>query len=123
MDEEAGLEVDELDREVQGIVYISGPMTGVEDYNYPLFNWVAETLRQRDYAVINPAEFFGGNADRTREEYIRESIIRLLEADAVVLLPGWQDSPGARLEVAIAGELKLPMSLIDLPKETPTTSS
>lgn len=112
---------DELDNKVIAIVYISGPMTGLPDYNYPMFHGVAEALRRRNFAVINPAEFFGGKADRTRNEYMRESILRLLEADAMVLLPGWEKSAGARLEVAICQELNIPINLVKTSEETPQT--
>lgn len=112
---------DDLDEKVKGIIYISGPMTGLPDYNYPLFHGVAAALRRRSFAVINPAEFFGGKADRTRNEYMRESILRLMEADGVVLLPGWEKSQGALLEVAIAKELDIPINIVKTPEETPDT--
>lgn len=113
--------MDELDKKIKGIIYISGPMTGLPDYNYPLFNATAAALRKRGYAVINPAEFFGGKADRTREEYMRESILRLMEADGLMLLPEWHKSPGAVLEVAIARELEMSLYTLDNSKETPET--
>lgn len=87
-------------------IYISGPMTGIKDYNYPSFNFMAKELRADGHEVCNPAEFFGGDATRTRPEYIRESIVRLLECELVVTLPGWELSEGACLEVQIARELE-----------------
>jgi hypothetical protein len=85
-------------------------MTGVEEYNYPAFNKAAADLRSRGHLVINPAEFFGGKADRTREEYMRESVLRVLEANEVMVLPGWDNSDGALLEVMIANQLGVPVS-------------
>ena len=38
------------------IVYISGPMTGIKDLNYPLFNSIAKRLSDAGYAVENPAD-------------------------------------------------------------------
>jgi hypothetical protein len=38
---------------------------------------------------------------------MREAVKYLLEADTIVLLPGWEESKGARLEVGIATELDL----------------
>lgn len=90
-------------------VYISGPMTGVEDYNYPAFDFMAAQLREDGHDVCNPAEFFDGAKDRTRAEYIRESIEQLLECDMLVTLPGWELSDGASLEVQIAAELEYPI--------------
>ena len=84
-------------------------MTGIEQFNYPMFNKVARELRDAGIYVINPAEFFGGKGDRTYAEYMRESIKALLDASEVLLLPGWEKSNGARLEVEIARQLGLPI--------------
>ena len=37
-------------------LYISGPMTGHKDNNYPTFNQASKELRAIGYQVINPAE-------------------------------------------------------------------
>lgn len=92
------------------IIYISGPMTGLPEYNYPLFNRVAEELRAEGFAVCNPAEFFGGKGDRTREEYMRESIRCLIDCDRVVTLPDWDQSAGAVLEIEIANQIGIPVA-------------
>lgn len=92
------------------LVYISGPMTGLPDYNYPLFNRVAEELRDAGFSVCNPAEFFGGKGDRTREEYMRESVRCLSNCDYVVTLPDWELSAGAVLEVEIAKQMGIPVN-------------
>ena len=89
------------------VVYIAGPMTGIEDFNYPLFNKVATIYRMFGNRVINPAEFYGGKQDRSRSEYMRKSFQSILNSTHIVLLPGWKDSQGALLEVFIAQELGL----------------
>lgn len=89
------------------VLYISGPMTGIADYNYPLFNSVAKKCRENGAEVISPAEFFGGGADKTRVEYMRASFEALLKATHIVLLPDWDTSKGAVLEYKIAVELGL----------------
>ena len=38
------------------MIYISGAMTGVKDFNYPEFNRVTEGLRQAGNEVVNPVE-------------------------------------------------------------------
>lgn len=88
-------------------MYLSGPMDGIEDFNHPLFNRVAKEFRDVNFAVCTPSEFFDGDKTRERKEYMREAIKYLLEADTIVLLPGWENSKGARLEAAIATELDL----------------
>ena len=88
-------------------MYLSGPMTGIEKYNHDLFNKVAEEFRSAGFMVCSPSEFFDGDRTKERKEYMREAVKYMLEADTIVLLPGWQESKGARLEAAIATELDL----------------
>lgn len=89
------------------ILYVSGPMTGKPGYNFPAFRRVANELRAAGFAVLNPAENFGGATDLPRATYIRFDIHQVLAAEGIALLPGWKKSRGARLEVSIANELEL----------------
>ena len=91
-------------------VYLAGPMTGYEDYNYPAFHAMAEHLREQGHEVINPAEHFGGDQALPYRDYMRRDLGRLLhDVNAIVLLCGWAGSPGAYLEylVAVATELRI----------------
>ena len=88
-------------------LYLSGPMTGIPNYNHELFDRVAKEFRDANFAVCSPAEFFDCDLTKERKEYMREAVKYLLEADTIVLLPGWEESKGARLEVGIATELDL----------------
>lgn len=89
-------------------VYIAGPMTGIEDYNYPAFYAMANKIRYAtDWEVDNPAEHYGGRQDLPRDIYMRAAIEAVLGCDAVVLLPGWMDSEGAWVEVQVAQALSL----------------
>ena len=101
-------------------VYLSGPMSGIEDFNFPAFNAAAERWRKAGWTIINPAESFGGRTDLPREEYIREDIKNLLRAEGVALLPGWSASKGALLEVSIAIELGLSFFSADSMAPIPT---
>ena len=87
--------------------YLSGPMTGKPDWNFPAFNAAAEYWRGKGLHVINPAENFAGRTDLPRHEYMREDIRLLLTANVIAMLPGWEASKGARLEHAIAKEIGL----------------
>lgn len=93
--------------EAVNIYYLSGPMTGLPDYNRPAFNKAAEFLRNQGYAVWNPAEEFDANYIYPRKIYMRRDIEALLKCDSLVLLNGWENSAGARLELAIAQELEM----------------
>lgn len=81
-------------------LYLSGPMTGIENYNYPALNAAAANLRAQGFHVQNPAE---NPARDTWEEYMRMAIRQMLICDAVVVLAGWKNSKGATEEVRVAG--------------------
>jgi hypothetical protein len=114
-------------------VYVAGPMRGIPEFNFPAFHEAALMLRQLGCVVFNPAEkdnerhgtdISKGNA--TGDEAIasaqhgfnlREALGLDLawicaEADAVALLPGWQNSKGAAAERATA--IALGLKVIEL---------
>jgi len=84
-----------------------GPMTGLPDFNYPLFDSVAAHLRAEGHQVWNPAEV--GLLGGTWACCMRESLAALQHAEAVVLLPDWAHSKGANLEVETALALDIPI--------------
>ena len=81
-------------------IYLSGPMTGLPNLNFPAFNAEAARLRGLGFEVINPAELNEGVEDW--EECLRQDLIALLNCDTVAILPGWQESKGAHLEMHVA---------------------
>lgn len=86
--------------------YIAGPMTGLPDFNYPAFNAVADSLRAEGVKVLNPAE----NPEppcKSWNGYMRMALAQLIQCDTVVLLPGWEDSRGARIEAHLAEQLEM----------------
>ena len=93
-------------------VYVAGPMTGLPEYNFPLFNATAARLRSEGWHVENPAEH--GHVDGAGwSDYLRWDISRIATCGAIYLLPGWSKSKGATLEVRIAGELGMQVLLAD----------
>ena len=87
-----------------GRVYVAGPMTGIEDFNFPAFNAEANRLRAAGWHVENPADH--GHVDGAEwGDYLRYDIWRLATCEAIHLLPGWKKSRGAKLEVHIAKAL------------------
>lgn len=97
------------------VIYLSGPMTGLPDWNFPEFNRVAKKLRALGAVVLNPAETDGGNnTSHPRKYYMRFDIELLLKANSIVVLDGWQKSRGAKVETDIAKELDLPFFDEDL---------
>lgn len=93
------------------IIYISGPMSGLPDNNKPAFHAAAKLLRNLGHMVINPAEI--DVPDPSWINYMREDIRQMMAADIVVLLPGWANSRGAKLERHIAIEIGMPVRLIE----------
>lgn len=89
-------------------LYLAGPMTGFEDFNFPAFNAMAAELRARGYVVENPAEH-GVVEDAEWADYMAYDLTRLGLCGQVAVLPGWENSKGARLEVHIARELGMPV--------------
>lgn len=87
-------------------VYLSGPMTGIPDWNFPAFNAEASRLREAGYAVVNPAEV-NPDTSMTWEQCLRADIKALCDCDAIALLPGWENSKGAHLELHIAHRIGL----------------
>lgn len=76
-------------------IYISGPMTGLPDFNYPAFNAEAARLRELGYHVENPAE---NPPQETWEAYMAVCIPQMLTCNTIALLPGWMESRGALRE-------------------------
>ena len=93
----------------QKSVYISGPMTGYRKFNAPAFAKCTAALRELGYAVCSPSETDQILGTLTHEEYLRFDFARVLEADFVVALEGWQYSDGARAELVVAARIGIPI--------------
>ncbi len=87
-------------------VYVSGPMTGYADFNFPAFDKAKADLLDQGFEVVSPADF---GPEGTWEQCLRRDLRCVLDCDAVVTLPGWTKSKGASLEVYVAKQLKIPV--------------
>ena len=90
--------------------YISGPMTGIKEFNREAFRAAEANLRARGLSVITP---FGALLPRGGMPY-REMLAADLDdicfkAEALYMLKGWEHSPGSRAEHAVAVALELPI--------------
>lgn len=95
----------------QKIVYISGPMSGYPGKNYDAFHQAEKHLRALGYDVLNPAIH---PEQETWADFLRLDLAEVLRANAVAVLPGWEVSRGARLEVHVALELGVPVRPVHL---------
>ena len=98
-------------------LYVAGPMTGLPEFNYPAFNAAAKMLRGFGYVVLNPVDAEDHNpTPGTPQEwdwYMRHALRMVLDAEGLALLPGWENSRGARLEVQVAQSLGQPCRALE----------
>lgn len=109
-------------------IYVAGPMRGIPFFNFPAFNAATAKLREEGHHVFNPVEKDNdrhgtdislgnetGCETLAAEQYgfnLREALYEdlkfiCLEAEAIALLPGWENSKGAQAERATAIALSL----------------
>lgn len=103
-------------------IYLAGPMRGYPNWNFALFDEIRDQLTQAGHHVFSPAEqcrALGYLPDEDsaypHQEGGREHLKHVMlcdiaciyAADALALLPGWQTSRGATVEVALAQFLGL----------------
>ena len=100
--------------------YLAGPMRGYPEFNHPAFARIAALLRGRGYTIANPAEkdvengFDWTGTGGTAEELAGQDfdidvalfadidIIRQKTCAGVICMEGWEQSSGAKAEVAFA---------------------
>lgn len=92
--------------------YLSGPMTGHADLNFPLFHATATRLRAAGLDVVNPAEL-NAAPDTPWDICMRADIGALMECQAIAMMPGWMESRGARLERHIAVSLGMKVTYLE----------
>lgn len=103
-------------------IYIAGPMSGVENWNFPAFFEAERQLLGLGHEVVNPAHNDGltyeealdsANAGKhSWDWYMRRDLTNLITCDAVCLLPEWKNSKGALLEVTVAKNLDMPLYIL-----------
>ena len=86
-------------------VYISGPITGVDDY-IENFHSVSKKIAEAGHIPVDPCTLEHAH-DKSYEAYMKEDIKALLDCDCIYMLSGWKGSPGARMERAIAKTCKI----------------
>lgn len=105
----------------QRTIYLSGPMKGYPESNYPAFRRVAGILRLAGHSVYNPSEFKWASADHAqfplRKAFAEYAQFICIQACSIVLLPGWEKSLGVSAELALARNCGLDLlEFIETPK-------
>ncbi len=103
--------------------YLAGPMRGHENFNFPEFHKQAAWLRRMGWTVFSPAERdeqdVALNGDwaigkqRGLDYFMQFDLAAVCQTEAVVLMNGWEESQGARLEAMVAVEIGHPVFEIE----------
>ena len=80
--------------EQKKVVYISGPITGVEKY-WEAFEQAEDDLTALGYIPLSPARLPAG---MTNAQYMQICTGMIDAADAVLMLPNWGESNGSKVE-------------------------
>lgn len=111
----------------RGAAYVSGPMAGKEDLNIAAFRLAEAWLERQNFSVVLPhdievwvheGECPGGyrsspDAPHAAACYLRNDLLHMLSsADVVFMLPGWELSVGARLEMQVAATCGIPVQFV-----------
>lgn len=83
-------------------IYISGAITGTDDY-MERFAKAEKELTEQGYSVVNPAKVNAQLPEDTNyEEYMKMSFCMLTMCDSIYMLKGWEKSCGANREYGYA---------------------
>ena len=83
-------------------VYISGAITGTDDY-MARFAAAEKVITEAGYTAVNPAKINSNLPEGTTyDEYMKLSMCLLEMCNAIYMLDGWQESNGANMELKYA---------------------
>ena len=89
-------------------VYLAGPMTGLPHNNTPAFEQAYDYLERRGLEVVLPPGMSTSD-DVSYRDVLPKDIVAMATCDAVVLLPGYEQSRGVGLEVHAADLFEMPV--------------
>lgn len=95
-------------------IYIVGPMSGIPDWNFPAFDAAEKRWREAGHIPVSPAaidRLMGIDPKMVVApeeipkiicEAMERDLVVIRQVDALALIPGWEFSSGATVEVAYA---------------------
>lgn len=87
------------------IIYISGAITGTDDY-MKRFAIAEELLKGQGYnKVINPAAVCARLPQLEHADYMSVCLTMIALSDIVYVLDGWEQSKGSKMEISAAKKL------------------
>ena len=87
-------------------IYIAGPMRGLPGMNHAAFHEAEERLVAMGHEVINPARIEDEFSGVDWAGCLRRDIALIVtRCHTIAVLPGWETSKGATLEVHVARAL------------------
>ena len=102
----------EIDRSIR--YYISGPMAGYPEMNFPMFAEAVKFCNYHKIPNLSPHLIQHKSGDQPWEEFLRKDIEEMLKhCSGIILLPGWPQSKGARMELSTALTLNWPVHFLD----------
>ncbi len=94
-------------------IYISGPITDIPPAHAQAnFLRAAEILQKKGISSINPEESLR-NVILDHDEYLRINLAMLRLCDGILLLPGYEQSRGALMELGMAMALDKEIYLLE----------
>ena len=98
-------------RATQPRAYLAGPITNEPSWR-EYFAAAEDEVREMGYVVLSPAEN-GAPGELDREECMTKDFALILKADAVFMLPGWENSQGALVEFQVAQQAGKQIKYLD----------
>lgn len=99
--------IERINAEKHGLVYISGKIRGLPNYGADAFNAAEKLLTSKGHKAFNPSKNFDSVTFLPRFQYMRHDIKMLTECTGIALIPGWETSEGAIVEIMVAKQLRL----------------
>lgn len=89
--------------------YVSGPISNCLNDNKVAFDETSRKLRELGHHALNPFDLdLVENVGKDWNNNLKRDIKYLMDCDGLVLLPNWEISRGAKLEVFVATSVGIP---------------